>query len=156
MKGMVFVDYTPEQYAFMEKLSGGFFLHNMTDDEREMFTDLDRLKLIQPREDIADNYCTLTQQGLRVLSAHRTAELVRAENVRREQAQKKEQLEQIIRDKAERQAERAAEHRFQARLSLWNTAFGIVLGAIFGNLDRLIPVLAEAVSAVVARIASLF
>ena len=130
MKGMVFVDYTPEQYAFMEKLSGGFFLHNMTDDEREMFADLDRLKLIQPREDIADNYCTLTQQGHRVLSAHRAALSVQAEQVRREQEQEYRRLKEAAAEEAKRKSERRADTVTQILLAILNAALPFLFGVL--------------------------
>lgn len=130
MKGMVFVDYTPEQYAFMEKLSGGFFLQNMTDDEREMFTDLDRLKLIQPREDISHNYCTLSQQGLRVLSAHRVALSVLADNVRREQEREYRRLKEASAEESKRKAERRADAVTQILLALLNAALPFLFGVL--------------------------
>lgn len=124
------MDYTPEQYAFMEKLSGGFFLHNMTDDEREMFADLDRLKLIQPREDIADNYCTLTQQGNRVLSAHRAALSVQAEQVRREQEQEHRRLKEAAAEEAKRKSERRADTVTQILLAILNAALPFLFGVL--------------------------
>lgn len=130
MKGMIFVDFTPDQYDFMEKLSGGFFLHDMTAAELEIFTYLDRLRLIQPREDIFHNYCTLSQQGLRVLSAHRATLSVQAEQVRREQEQKHRRLQEAAAEKANRKAERRADTVTQVFLAILNAAMPFLFGVL--------------------------
>ena len=114
----------------MEKLSGGFFLQNMTDDERELFADLDRMKLIQPREDISDNYCTQTQQGRRVLSAHRAALSVQAEQVRREQEQEYRRLKEAAAEEAKRKSERRAVTVTQILLAILNAALPFLFGVL--------------------------
>lgn len=73
-------------------------------------------------------------------------EQIRQDQIRCEEANEQKRLEQIAADKAERHAEQKAEHRFQAKLSLGSAAFGAVLGAIFSNLDRLIPFIIQLVS----------
>lgn len=77
----------------------------------------------------------LTEAGQNALLLE---ESIRQENVRREQAEEQKELERIVRDKSDREADRHAEHRFQARISFGNTVFGMILGALISNLDRII------------------
>lgn len=79
-----------------------------------------------------------------VLSDFAVADLIQ-ENERREsfacqeQRRQQEATEEAARAAEYREAERKAEHTFQAKLALWNTLLSVLLGAIASNLDRLIP-----------------
>lgn len=73
----------------------------------------------------------------------RREESLRQDNIHKEQAQEQKELDRIIRERADCEADRAAEHRFQTRLSLWNTILSAALGAFFTNLDRIVPFLIQ-------------
>lgn len=151
------MDYTNEQYALMELLADGVVIYDLTSKQREIISFLDSEKLIQPRVYIRDGYCELSERGKCILEEHRRKvraaqvqtrkeldallekESIRQENIRKEQTKEQKELERIISDKADREADRAAEHRFQARLSFANSVISAALGAFFSNLDRIIP-----------------
>lgn len=150
------MDYTDNQYALMEKLDKHIFWYNLSEDERDMLSYLEKERIARPRVDIADGLWTLSQDGERVLGAHRqkiraseiqsqkelealqAKELIRQEAIKKEEAEKQEKLEQIIADKRERKAERKAEHAFQYKLSFISALYGALFGALISNLDRII------------------
>ena len=86
---------------------------------------------------------TITAKGLSLLldeTDRRLKEQLAVQKQKdREQAEEQKKLEQIIRDKADSEAHCAAEHRFQIKLSFSATVLSALAGAIFTNLDRLIP-----------------
>lgn len=92
---------------------------------------------------VCSDILRITPSGISVLEAEderiRKEESIRQEQIHREQQQEQQRAQEILRAKDERASERTAEHRFQVKLSLGNTVFGILLGAVIGNLDRLIP-----------------
>lgn len=151
------MDYTDEQYELMERLSKHVLWEQLSDREQELVSYLDRQRIANPRADIEDGLWTLSPDGERVLAAHRkkvlaskiqtrrelealqNQESIRQENIRAEQAQEQKELERVVREKADRQADRAAEHRFQIILNFGLSLFSAVIGAILSNLDRLIP-----------------
>lgn len=120
----------------MEKLNSGLYHYDLSTEEQEIFQYLYQQGIVQPRAYIADDYYELTEHGKRTLSIWQV-------HIQREQAEKAEKLNQVIREKADKEADREAEHRFQTRLAFRNTLLGAVLGAFFSNLDRLLPVIVE-------------
>ena len=59
---------------------------------------------------------------------------VRQKYVRQEQAQKQTALQRAFQEKANAQSDRDAEHRFQTRLSFWNTVLNVILGTLLANM----------------------
>lgn len=151
------MNYTNEQYALMELFENGVITYDLTDKQKEIMFFLESEKLLQHRAYIQDGFCVLSERGKCILEEHRRKveaakvqtrkeldallerESIRQENVEKEQAKEKKELERTVREATDRAADRAAEHRFQTRLSFWNTVLGAVLGAFFSNLDRIIP-----------------
>lgn len=91
----------------------------------------------------------LTNKGiLALLEAEEQMQLeasLRAQRIRKEQTQQEKELQKAVREQADAQANRAAEHRFQIRLTIWNTVLSAALGAFLSNLDRLIPLIIRAI-----------
>ena len=122
------MEYTDEQYAIIERLEAGLNYWNLPEDQQWILRYLQDEGIAQPRADIADGHYLLTELGKRILKSYQKDSLVRAENIRREQEEKREQLQQIAADKAERKAEKRAEHVFQIFLALLQALLSFVAG----------------------------
>ena len=122
------MDYTDEQYTIIERLEAGLNYWNLSEDQQWILRYLQDKGIAQPRSDIADGHYLLTELGKRILKSYQKDSLVRAENIRREQEDKRKQLQQIAADKAERKAEKRAEHVFQIFLALLQALLSFVAG----------------------------
>ena len=122
------MDYTDEQYTIIKRLEAGLNYWNLSEDQQWILRYLQDEGIAQPRADIADGHYLLTEFGKRILKSYQKKSLVRAENIRREQEDKREQLQQIAADKAERKAEKRAEHVFQIFLALLQALLSFVAG----------------------------
>lgn len=154
------MDYTDEQYDLMEKLSKRVMWDNLSSDEQELISYLDGEKIARPRADIEDGLWTLSPDGERVLAAHRQKvraakiqtqrelealreqESIRQENIRREKEKEQKRAEEISCEKADRDAEKRADRKFQIALAFLNffLAFlaGIVIEYFAGIMDFII------------------
>lgn len=85
---------------------------------------------------------SISDDGRLALRQLQTEASIRAENIRREQAQEQQKFEQITADKAERKAEKRAERAFQIFLSFLQAflsfAVGLLAEHFFGILDLLL------------------
>lgn len=143
------MDYTDEQYDLMDKLRNRVLWNNLSNDEQELVSYLEREGVARPRVDIADGLWMLSPDGERVLDAHRKKvrasqirESIRQENIRREQEKERNRAEEISREKADRAAEKRADRKFQIALTFLNYFLtflaGILVQYFTGILDFVI------------------
>lgn len=137
------MEYTAQQYALMESLKSGLIYDDQAPEIQDILRYLQDQGIAQPKAYIEDGYYELSEDGKRILENHRRQESIRQENIRKEKEEEQKELERIVSERTDRAADREAEHRFQTRLSFWNTVLGAVLGALFSNLDRIIPRVAD-------------
>ena len=145
--------YTPEQYAIMERLESGLLYQDLNDREQEIVRYLDDAYLAQPRAYIQDGYYELSQEGCRVLSAHRQELFRIQEEERRQQEQLEESRLAADRKARDEAAQREEDKKFQTRLSILSATYSqlltLLLGALIANLDRLIPLLIRIIKSIV-------
>ncbi len=130
------MEYSEEQYEMLRRLAEGVNCNDLSEEEQEMLWYLESQKLAGARVDIEDGLYKLTEPGKAVLS-------IRQESERHKQAEENEKLQNAVREKADREAEKIAEHRFQFRLSVFDAIFAAVVGALVSNLDRIIDLIAK-------------
>lgn len=109
------MDYTDNQYALMEKLDKHIFWYNLSEDERDMLSYLEKERIARPRVDIADGLWTLSQDGERVLGAHR--QKIRASEIQSQKELEALQAKELIRQEAIKR-KRPKSRRNSNRLSL--------------------------------------
>lgn len=145
--------YTPEQYAMMERLKSGLLYQDLNDREQEIVRYLDDACLAQPRAYIEDGYYELSQEGCRVLGAHRQELFHAQEEERRQQEQLEERRLAADRKARDEAAQREEDKKFQTRLALFSATYSqlltLLLGALLANLDRLIPLLIRIIKSIV-------
>lgn len=145
--------YTPEQYAIMERLESGLLYQDLNDREQEIVRYLDDAYLAQPRAYIQDGYYELSQEGCRVLNAHRQELFRIQEEERRQQEQLEESRLAADRKARDEAAQREEDKKFQTRLSILSATYSQFLaflsGALLTNLDRLIPLLIRIIKSIV-------
>lgn len=83
------MDYSPNQYAILQRLEAGLLYDELTEEEREVLRYLDQTGLAQPRADIQDGYYIISQAGARALTAKRS-ELQKSEKAAQQYAEQKE------------------------------------------------------------------
>lgn len=163
------MNYTDDHYEMLKLLETGIVFYNLTEEQKWAYHFLDSEGLIQPRADILDGYCVLSERGKCVLAEHRRAiraakiqiqkeqdailakELIRQENERKEnEAQKaaeKKDKEHLNREAPRKQASNKTEHAFQYKHSLLNALLtfvsGLISGAILSNLERIILLISD-------------
>lgn len=138
--------FSPEQYAMLEALEQGLDSNTISQEQWEILWFLEDKGLARARVDISDGLYKLTQSGEAALS-------IRKENESLKQAKQQEELNRIISEKANREADRIAEQRFQIKLSLLASLFSAVIGAIVSNLDRIIPAVVDIVRKLIDHLA---
>ena len=123
-----------------------FPVEQIRDTDRSLFKLLDDDHFLEKTLPYDRNrHCRLrlTQQGFHAFCVKaeqlQKDESIRQENIRAEQAQEQKRLDQIVADKAYRRSERRADRIFQIFLSFLNYLIPVILGALFSNLDRIIP-----------------
>jgi len=142
------VDYTDKQYAFLERFKNGAVATDFTDDELMHLSYFEKQQLLCPRVDIRDNYWVLTEEGQRVLYHRQKAiraakiqtlekiqqlqeqELIRQEDIRHEQEQERKRLDEAAAAKADRAAEKRADHKFQIALAFINFVLSFLAGVL--------------------------
>ena len=137
------MDYTASHYETMSLLEKGLIYDDQAPEIQDILRYLQDQGIAQPKAYIEDGYYELSEDGKRILENHRRQESIRQENIRKEKEEEQKELERIVCERTNREADREAEHGFQIRLSFWNTVLGAVLGALFSNLDRIIPWVAD-------------
>lgn len=129
--------YTESQYALLEKIEPGVLWTTFTDEELNTYHYLAQEGLCCPREDLRPDLITLSQLGLRVLSAHR-------DDLKHSQ--------QIAKDRAEKKREKKQDRAFEIFLVL----FGFILGLISEHFVSVISFLVLAIEKTNAFFSSLF
>ena len=155
------MNYTSEQYALMKLFEGGVITYDLTDEQKEIMFFLESEKLLQHRAYIQDGFCVLSERGKCVLEEHRRKveaakvqtrkeldallerESIRQEDIHREKAVQQDQLNQIAADKAERQAEKRADRKFQITLTFINTIVSFCLGILAEHFGEIVSLVSE-------------
>lgn len=89
--------YTDEQYAFLETFENGRLVQDLTEDELFIYDFFIRNHMLQPRADIEDGLHLLSERGKMILESHRISE-----------QQKKELLEDKVKQRAEAKKEKVS------------------------------------------------
>jgi hypothetical protein len=89
--------YTSEQYALLETFEKGGLVQDLTEDELYTYQFLMQNNLLQPRADIEDGLHLLSERGKMLLESHRISE-----------QQKKELLEDKVKQRAEAKKEKVS------------------------------------------------
>ena len=148
MGRVIDMDYTAEQYAFLQRFETGIVTADFTTDEFLLLSYFEKRNLVRPRADISNDLWVLTEDGKRVLFQRRQRsisakiqaeekrqelldqELARQEDIRKEQEEKRKRFEEAAAEADNRKTEKRADQKFQIVLAVLSSGLSFLAGLL--------------------------
>lgn len=134
------MNYTAEHYEMLKLLEAGIVFDDLTEEQKCSYRFLDGEGLIQPRADILDGYCVLSERGKCVLAERRQKNLTAEIETRRkiQELRNKEEEKRLARwerqqkelQKAQKiardEAKQERQQRFENKIAIANLLIPLI------------------------------